>query len=288
MDSSRRHHYIRSARKPSLASLAILLCFNARAQSSFEVQACEDYESYRHILTSARPIGSLRQDNITDEEVREVQRAALEVYPDSIVNISGVAEGCDCEEGPRCTAQVWLVLYNENQTRGLELSKIDGHWKVGALQSWWLQYAAHQKIFHGFGRGPKDLAWQQENQRLLGDFPTCPAPTAKWTLLRSALGSSTCVDMSTMEVSGSIRRVSFKSILPRRKPGGWRNEKYHIDLVSFDCKDNREQINQTDIYYDDGTAFKTPLTDPVEWSPIRPETVSAADMNFVCRWTGGK
>ena len=71
----------------------------------------------------------------SDEEVTEVQTAALEVYPDSIVVISGLTQGCECEEGAHCTAQVELALNRDNRTRSLLLSKIDGHWKVGAVQS---------------------------------------------------------------------------------------------------------------------------------------------------------
>jgi hypothetical protein len=109
----------------------------------------------------ARPDRPLRQDNISDDEVREVQRAALEVYPDSIVSISGVTDGCDCEDGSRCTAQVWLALNRENQTRSLVLSKIEDHWKIGAVQSWWIQWNAHQATDPGYGysklRGGKKI-----------------------------------------------------------------------------------------------------------------------------------
>jgi hypothetical protein len=137
------------------APLIFLLGTTAFAQNATDVQRCEDSESYRYIRTTEplRPNRPLRQDNISDEEVREVQGAALEVYPDSIVSISGVTDGCNCEEGSNCTAQVWLALYRENQTRSLVLSKIDGHWKIGALQSWLLQYNAHQTSYPGYGRG---------------------------------------------------------------------------------------------------------------------------------------
>jgi hypothetical protein len=119
-----------------VAPLTFLLCSMALAQSGADVQRPGDSEWFRHIRTTdpgGRPNGPLRQDNISDEEVREVQQAALEVYPDSIVNISGVTDGCNCEEGSACTAQVWLALYREEHIRGLVLSKIGGHWKVGAV-----------------------------------------------------------------------------------------------------------------------------------------------------------
>jgi hypothetical protein len=272
------------------ASVTLLLCATALAQDATDVQSCDDFESYRHIVTTEpRPInGTLRRDNISDEEVREVQRAALEVYPDSIVSISGVTDGCDCEDGSNCTAQVWLALYRENQTRSLVLSKIDGHWKIGAVQSWWIQYNPHQASFPGFGRGANQIAWQKENQRLFDNFPTCPVAPAKWTLLRSKSHFSTCVDMSSMQVSGFIRRVSFKSIYPpwKQRPG-FPQVKYTVVLMAFDCKDHRQRIDEIDSYYDDGSVTKGGSgKDPVLWDPIRPDTVSAADLDRVCGWRG--
>jgi hypothetical protein len=267
----------------------LLLCANAFPQNGTNLQLCEDFEQYRYIRSpeSARADRPLRQDNINDEEVREVQNAALEVYPDSIVSISGVTDGCDCEDGDRCTAQVWLALNRANKTRSLVLSKIDEHWKIGAVQSWWIQYDAHQANFAGFGRGAKQLAWQHENQRLLDSFPACPAPTARWVSLRSNSHFSTCADMSSIQVSGSIRRASFKRIFPLQKqmPSSL-NVKYSIDLVAFDCKDHREQVDQSATYFYDGRATKTPRTDPVLWNPIRPDTDSAADLDLICNWAG--
>jgi hypothetical protein len=267
----------------------LFLCTSASAQTITDAQLCEDFEQYRYIRPpeQARADRPLRQDNINDEEVREVQRAALEVYPDAIVSISAVTDGCDCEDGSRCTAQVWLALNRGSQTRSLVLSKIDGHWKIGAVQSWWLQYSAHQASFAGFGRGARRLAWQQENQRLLDSFPTCPAPAAPWALVRSDSDFSTCVDMSSMQVSGSIRRVSFKRIFaPQKQRMANLRVKYSIDLIAFDCKEHREQIDQSANYFYDGRVTKTPLTDPVSWTLIRPDTVSAADLDLVCSSPG--
>ena len=278
----------------AVAHLALLLCASASAQSTTDAQLCEDFEQYRYIRTvePARPNRSLRQDNITDEEVREVQRAALEVYPDSIVSISGVTDGCDCEDGSRCTAQVWLALSRENQTRSLVLSKIDGHWKIGAVQSWSLQYVAHQASFPGFGFGARQTAWHQENQRLLDSFPTCPAPSAEWMTVKSDGHFSTCVDISSIQVSGSIRRVNFKSIYPpmihhpQTQLRGFPWHKYVIDLMAFDCKDHRERVDRIDTYYDDGTVTKNPGKDPVLWDPIRPGTDAASDWDLICGWSG--
>jgi hypothetical protein len=288
------HSALRTQRRECLirgsVHLASLFCVTAFAQNAPEEQVCEDFGSYRHIRIAEprAPNGTLRKDNITDEEVREVQRAALEVYPDSIVNISAVTDACDCEDGSNCTAQVWLALYRENITRSLVLSKIDGHWRIGTVQSWWLQYNAHQRNSPGFGRGAKQIAWQQENQRLLDSFPTCPTPPADWMLLRSENNSSTCVDMTSIQVSGSIRHAIFKHTYPHPKPAFGTHEKYSIDVVAFDCKDHRRRVDGMDTYSDDGTVRKYPGDDPVRWLPIRHDSVSAADFDLVCGWSAKK
>jgi hypothetical protein len=271
-----------------IAPITFLFCSTALAQTDTDLQCRADSETYRRVTTGPlRPNKPLRQENISDEEVREVQRAALEVYPDFIVSISGVSEGCDCEEGINCTAQVWLALYRENQTRSLVLSKIDGHWKIGAEQSWWLEYTAHQASFPGFGRGAKQIAWHQKYQRLLDSYPACQMAPADWTLVRSESHGSTCVDMSSIKVSGSIRRVNFKHVNPPPKHTfsvPW--IRYGIDLVAFDCKDRRTRTDEITFYLSDGTAERGAVNDPVLWDPIRPDSVSAADLDLICGWSG--
>ena len=199
-----------------------------------------------------------------------------------------MTDGCDCEDGSNCTAQVWLALYRENQTRSLVLSKIDGHWKIGAVQSWWLRYSAHQSTSPGFGRNPKQIAWAQENQRLLDSFPTCPVAPANWMLVRSDGNSSTYVDMSSVQVSGFVRRVNFKHVFPPpTRKNRWPSPLFNIVLTAFDCRDHRMQIDGWDRYYDDGTASKSAGdTDPVLWDPIRPKTDSAADWELICGRNG--
>jgi hypothetical protein len=263
------------------------LCFTALGQNAAEWKRCEDFEEYRHLGTAVprSPNGPLRKDNITDEDVREVQRAALEVYPDSIVSISAVTDGCDCEDGGKCTAQVWLAVYRESLTRSLVLSKIDGHWKVGALQRWWLVFNAHQSIVPGFGRSAQRVAWDEENQRLLDSFPTCPTPPADWMLVRSESYGSTCVDTSSIQVSGFVRRANIRRMLPPPKvrPGnGW--IRYNIDRVAFDCKDHRTRTDERVAYFIDGAAREQGGDDPVRWNPVRPDTETAADLDLVCGW----
>ena len=87
-----------------------------------------------------KPSGSLRAQNITDDEVREIQQVLSVVSTGELVNISGVIAGCSCEEDDACTDQVWVVLHKPNASRGLSLSRTDGHWQMGRQQQWLLEY----------------------------------------------------------------------------------------------------------------------------------------------------
>ena len=78
--------------------------------------------------------------NISDIEVREIQAAANTLLPKAIVNIGGVTVRCPCEDGPKCTDQVWVVAWRPTHTTGMLFSHIDGKWIVGPVQKWWLEY----------------------------------------------------------------------------------------------------------------------------------------------------
>ena len=96
-----------------------------------------DWENKWRRIHQSRPHrleGPLRYDNISDIEVREIEKEVREIMPGAIVNISGVTTGCPCEDGPKCTDQVWIVAYRPERSTGLMLSKIDGHWRVGPVQ----------------------------------------------------------------------------------------------------------------------------------------------------------
>jgi len=208
--------------------------------------------------------------------------------PDFIVNISGVTNGCDCEEGSNCTAQVWLALYRQDHTRSLVLSKLDGHWKIGAVQRWWLQYSAHQSTNPGFGRDPKEDECTQENQRLLDSFPACPIAPVKWMLVRSWARASTYVDMSSVQETGFVRRVNFKYVRsPPKKKFPWPETLFSISQIAFDCKEHRLRIDGQDDYYDDGRAIYSPgRMPPLIWDPIQPKSESAEDFDLICRSSG--
>ena len=113
-----------------------------------------------------------RYQNISDDEVREVQSAAAEVLPRSFVSIGTVVTGCPCADGPKCTDQVWVVAANRKRSLGLLLSEIDGTWVIGPVQRWWLHHdalAASQESFRSYGD------YQRAEEELKLEFPACAA-----------------------------------------------------------------------------------------------------------------
>ena len=110
-----------------------------------------DEEPERKRITSQLPVQywktrparrdtPLREENISDLEVVEIEAEMRSMYPGSIVYISAVTTGCPCEDGPECTDLVWSVATLGDMSRGLALSNIAGKWQVGPLQQWWLDY----------------------------------------------------------------------------------------------------------------------------------------------------
>jgi hypothetical protein len=136
----------------------------ARAEKLLAIEK-RMYETYPQ-----RRDSPLRADNIRDAEVREIRAVAAEMLPNAIVNISGVVTGCPCEEGPACSAQVWILANKQNESYGLLLSKIDSHWKVGVIQHWWLQYdglLARREKFRS------ESAYWKAEEILKEKFPVC-------------------------------------------------------------------------------------------------------------------
>ena len=121
----------------------------------------------------------LRTENISDEEVREIQAITDRVYPGAIANISGVTEGCPCEEGPQCTSQVWVVAYRKSRYKGLMLSRVDGKWTVGRIQDWWIKYENLRSRYREaltdrtVDRREAYKRLRDEQLKLLEKFPIC-------------------------------------------------------------------------------------------------------------------
>jgi len=128
-----------------------------------------------HETRPQRRDNPLRQENIRDDEVRQIQASASQVLPKAIINISGVVTGCPCEEGPSCSDQVWILAHQFERTAGLQLSKISGRWTIGAVQRWWLEYEkleARRRTFHS-----RSAYFAAENA-LKEKFPACLSPPA--------------------------------------------------------------------------------------------------------------
>jgi hypothetical protein len=162
--------------------VAAALCFSLAIPAIVEAETRAEYraklERARYIA-STRPKRNeayLRQENITDEEVKELQGAARSVLPEAIVNIGGVTSDCPCEDGHDCSAQVWVVAYDPKKTVGLMFSKIDGHWGIGPVQNWWLRHDELQRMRPR--KSDKLLAWFEEQEALDAAFPSCGAQQA--------------------------------------------------------------------------------------------------------------
>jgi hypothetical protein len=146
----------------------ITLCLLAAVQVRALAPLPKDIPDRIRQTQPERRNGPLREANLSDNEVREIQGIAFRVFPGAILNISGVVTGCPCEEGPACADQVWVVARSGGQTGGLQLSRIGGRWAIGVIQQWWLDY---QRL-----RSDRTLAPDKRFdalQAMLDQFPAC-------------------------------------------------------------------------------------------------------------------
>ena len=162
---------------------AILLCDTAYGDDEKKASWKADRMRMSHIYTTRprRVDVPLRAENISDEEVREIQAVTATVYPGALANIAGVVDGCPCEEGPLCTSQVWVVAYKDSQYDGLMLSRVDKTWTVGQVQSWWLKYDSLRKrisdVWSSKAPDARDRYRKllDDQYRLQQEFPVCEA-----------------------------------------------------------------------------------------------------------------
>lgn len=180
---------------------ALLLAANVRAADVYPEQAAERTAqaeaamirrlSRTHLKQRWRPdrpkrpstLRRVREENISDQEVREIRAVMLQYYPGTIVNIGAVTEGCHCADGPACNNQVWVVADRDQVSNGLRLSRIGGAWMIGPVQEWWLEYEAYQrrllearKIPDREERGRRYQALTEEQTQLLMWAPQCDDP----------------------------------------------------------------------------------------------------------------
>ena len=128
-----------------------------------------------HALYPERRNSPLRDLNISDNEVREIEVISRKYLPPDYVNISPVVSDCPCEEGPACTAQVYVVAQGKEKARGLQLSRMNDRWGVGLVQQWWLRREAIVRQRTG-NRFLDFYLEQKAVNELYEEFPICPSP----------------------------------------------------------------------------------------------------------------
>jgi hypothetical protein len=145
-----------------------------REQYTRDQQMLSDVIRRAHNNMPKRRDAPLREINLTDEEVREIQAATKNYLPADYLNISPVVTGCACEDGPECKEQVYVLADAGASAKGLQLSRIKRQWTVGALQQWWLNYGRLEER-------RKKMGWIEYERALITlarEFPMC-AETVK-------------------------------------------------------------------------------------------------------------
>jgi hypothetical protein len=116
----------------------------------------------------------LRDLNITDFEVREIQHVVRDYLPKVIVNIGPVVTGCPCEEGRTCTEQVFIQANTATGSVGLLLSRVARRWDISKTQKWWLAWRALQAQQHTMDF----FEFREREWALAQDFPACTTEAA--------------------------------------------------------------------------------------------------------------
>jgi hypothetical protein len=107
-----------------------------------------------------------------------------------------------------------------------------------------------------------------------------------WMQLSSDNDRPIYIDMSSIQVSGFIRRATEKFVHapPKHTPREpW--IQYSILLVAYDCKNHRSRIDEMTFYLSDGTAEKQLVADPVLWDPSSPND---EELDLICTWRASK
>jgi hypothetical protein len=114
----------------------------------------------------------LRELNISDNEIREIEALTSRLMRDSMVNISPVVSDCPCEEGPLCTAQVYVVATTAEKTVAVQFSRIRNAWQIGPVQAWWTR---NELLRERLATGKiRDYAeYMRAADELLEEFPMC-------------------------------------------------------------------------------------------------------------------
>jgi hypothetical protein len=141
-----------------------------RPEWVIQMERMDEIAAHAWLVRPQRRDAPLRELNISDSEVREIETIAAKYAMNSMLNISPVVAGCPCEEGPLCTDQVFVVSNTPSKTVGLQLSRVRAAWVVGTVQQWWLRYA---ELLEKEPKMDRREFHSLRNQLLL-EFPVCP------------------------------------------------------------------------------------------------------------------
>src|SRR5690348_15434877 len=100
------------------ASLLVALTLSASAENSKSNAAAKP-------APSAPRTGSLREENITDSEVREIQKIISDRTPGTILSIGAVTNGCTCELAA-CTNEVVVMVDGIKPAGTVKLARVKG------------------------------------------------------------------------------------------------------------------------------------------------------------------
>ena len=173
-----------------VAGLALGLCAHAEAPGNkltsrdmtrmvIEMMQWEsEWRKKDHVIKRAEALKPayraepLRYLNITDQEIRDVQLISRKYLPPAMMNISPVVTACPCEEGPNCSAQVYVVATTGEKAQGLQLSRLKDQWMVGVVQQWWFRREAMHVPKPG-GDFLERYRYEKALHELFAEFPVC-------------------------------------------------------------------------------------------------------------------
>ncbi len=163
-----------------LTTLGLVVALPAGALSIEErIQQYERLQAKAQVAQQLRPQRRetpLREENIHDGEVQQIESQVRALLPEAIVNIGPVVSGCPCEDGANCTDQIWVVAETPPSSLGLLLSRIGGYWTVGPVQAWWLELLSIEQAYQKGGDGNRALELRKRRDEHLLAFPECAAP----------------------------------------------------------------------------------------------------------------
>jgi hypothetical protein len=91
------------------------------------------------------------------------------------------------------------------------------------------------------------------------------------------------IDLASVRISGTVRTVWTKSLYKKHslKPAGTTKWVARVlARTSFNCENETSYTESSVVYFEDETNTMLPATSG--WQPVPPETVLAAEMNYVC------